>query len=105
MTSRPCSPNSATIRWPPSRPRPSPPRATGPRPADVQALPAALAYHSWAPPSPAAAPASIQNEEPDLPAGRSEPDVLADLRDLASQNVMRTQLIGQGYFDTITPAV
>src|SRR5699024_1088462 len=30
---------------------------------------------------------------------------LADLRDLASQNVMRTQLIGQGYFDTITPAV
>ena len=28
-----------------------------------------------------------------------------DLRDLAEQNVMRTQLIGQGYYDTITPAV
>src|SRR5690625_6073542 len=66
---------------------------------------AELGYDSLAALSSAAVPASIQNEELDLPAGRSEHDVLADLRDLASQNVMRTQLIGQGYFDTITPAV
>src|SRR5699024_8026839 len=66
---------------------------------------AELGYDSLAALSSAAVPASIEDEKLDLPAGRSEHDVLADLRDLASQHVMRTQLIGQGYFDTITPAV
>ena len=85
--------------------RPFSDRHIGPRADDVQAMLAELGYDSLAALSSAAVPASIQNEELDLPAGRSEHDVLADLRDLASQNVMRTQLIGQGYFDTITPAV
>src|SRR5699024_5332769 len=85
--------------------RPFSDRHIGPRADDVTAMLAELGYDSLEALSSAAVPASIQNEELDLPSGRSEYDVLADLRELASQNVMRTQLIGQGYFDTITPAV
>jgi len=54
----------------------------------------------------AAVPASIRLDGPlDLPAARTEPEVLADLRRLASQNETRVQMIGQGYWDTVTPAV
>ncbi|ACZ20022.1 glycine dehydrogenase (decarboxylating) alpha subunit /glycine dehydrogenase (decarboxylating) beta subunit [Sanguibacter keddieii DSM 10542] len=54
----------------------------------------------------AAVPASIRLDGPlDLPAARTETEVLADLRRLASQNETRVQMIGQGYWDTVTPAV
>ncbi|MFZ4812480.1 MAG: aminomethyl-transferring glycine dehydrogenase, partial [Ilumatobacteraceae bacterium] len=41
----------------------------------------------------------------DLPAPRREADVLVALRDIASQNVVRTSLIGMGYHGTHTPLV
>src|SRR5699024_2528442 len=41
----------------------------------------------------------------DVAAGCCEHDDHDDLRDLASHNVVRTQLICQGYFDSLTPAV
>ena len=41
----------------------------------------------------------------DLPAARSEEEILADLRALASKNVLKTQMIGQGFSDTHTPPV
>ena len=85
--------------------RPFSDRHIGPRTDDVTAMLAELGYDSLSALSSSAVPDSIQNEELDLPEGRSEFDVLNDLRDLADQNVMRTQLIGQGYYDTITPAV
>ena len=85
--------------------RPFSDRHIGPRADDAQAMLAELGYDSLEALSSAAVPESIQNEELNLPAGRSEFDVLNDLRELAGQNVMRTQLIGQGYYDTITPAV
>ncbi|MGO3070879.1 MAG: aminomethyl-transferring glycine dehydrogenase [Brevibacterium linens] len=85
--------------------RPFSDRHIGPRADDAQAMLAELGYDSLEALSSAAVPESIQNEELYLPAGRSEFDVLNDLRELAGQNVMRTQLIGQGYYDTITPAV
>jgi len=54
----------------------------------------------------AAVPASIRLDGPlDLPAARTETEVLADLRRLAGQNETRVQMIGQGYWDTVTPAV
>ncbi|SDB88110.1 glycine dehydrogenase (decarboxylating) alpha subunit /glycine dehydrogenase (decarboxylating) beta subunit [Sanguibacter gelidistatuariae] len=54
----------------------------------------------------AAVPASIRLDGPlDLPAARTEAEVLADLRAIAAKNQMRTQMIGLGYYDTITPAV
>ncbi|MET0459425.1 MAG: glycine dehydrogenase, partial [Ilumatobacteraceae bacterium] len=51
-------------------------------------------------------PVSIRSETPlDLPAARSEPEVLAALRELAGRNTLRTSLIGMGYTATITPPV
>ncbi|GER24242.1 glycine dehydrogenase (decarboxylating) [Zafaria cholistanensis] len=53
-----------------------------------------------------AVPADIRQETPlELPAARSEAEVLADLRALASKNVLKTQMIGQGFYDTFTPPV
>jgi glycine dehydrogenase len=62
----------------------------------------------------AAVPASIREEpagaragEPpsSIPEPASEQRVLAELRDLAAQNTPMRQMIGQGFFDTVTPAV
>ncbi|WP_369796691.1 aminomethyl-transferring glycine dehydrogenase [Cellulomonas sp. URHE0023] len=54
----------------------------------------------------AAVPASIRTDRPlDLPAARSEEEVLAALREIAGRNQVLTPMIGQGYSDTITPAV
>ncbi|WP_417234099.1 aminomethyl-transferring glycine dehydrogenase [Arthrobacter sp.] len=53
-----------------------------------------------------AVPADIRQSAPlDLPAARSEAEVLSDLRAIASKNVMKTQMIGQGFYDTFTPPV
>lgn len=54
----------------------------------------------------AAVPQQIRSEKPlRLPAARSEQQVLADLRMLAERNATRVQMIGLGYYDTVTPAV
>ncbi len=51
-------------------------------------------------------PESIRSrEELNLPAARSETEVIAALRDLAARNAPRTSLIGMGYAGTITPPV
>ncbi len=51
-------------------------------------------------------PAAIRSEsELDLPAARTEPEVLAALRQLAARNRARTSLIGMGYHGTVTPPV
>ncbi len=51
-------------------------------------------------------PASIRSEVAlDLPAARTEPEVLAALRTLAARNAARTSLIGMGYTGTVTPPV
>jgi glycine dehydrogenase len=54
----------------------------------------------------AAVPATIRDDAPlDLPAAEDEHRVLARLRDIARQNVVRRSLIGAGYHGTVTPAV
>ena len=52
-----------------------------------------------------AIPAGIITEQVDLPAAESEVEVLAELRAIASRNTVRTSMIGQGYYDTVTPSV
>src|SRR5215218_603068 len=53
-----------------------------------------------------AVPESIRDRAPlDLPAGRTEADVLAHLRELAGRNDVLVSLVGQGYSGTITPPV
>src|SRR5690606_17259575 len=54
----------------------------------------------------AAVPPTIRDAEPlDLPPARTEPEMLADLRAIAGKNRVMTQMIGQGYFPAVTPAV
>ena len=53
-----------------------------------------------------AVPGAIRNTEPmSLPPAQSEQEVLAALRNLSERNQTRVQMIGQGYYDTVTPAV
>ncbi len=54
----------------------------------------------------AAVPASIRTQRTlDLPAARTEPEVLADLCTIAAKNQVKRQMIGLGYYPTHTPAV
>ncbi|WP_087873218.1 aminomethyl-transferring glycine dehydrogenase [Arthrobacter globiformis] len=54
----------------------------------------------------AAVPASIRQENAlRLTAALSEVEVLAELRRLAAKNKTAVQMIGQGYYDTVTPPV
>ena len=51
-------------------------------------------------------PASIRWDKPlELPAPRTEPEVVERLRELAAGNTVMTSLIGMGYADSHTPAV
>jgi glycine dehydrogenase len=66
----------------------------------------ALGYDSVEQLIDAAVPAQIRSADAlTLPAARSEADVLDDLRAIARGNHTRVQMIGLGYYDTITPAV
>ncbi len=81
-------------------------RHIGPRGEETARMLSAVGYDSLDALVDAAVPASIRSERPlDLPAARSEEEVLADLRVIAGRNRVMTQMIGQGYSDTITPAV
>src|SRR5690349_6021566 len=53
-----------------------------------------------------AVPKQIRLQSPlQLPAGRSEHEVLGELKTIASQNQIFRSYIGMGYYDCITPAV
>ena len=75
-------------------------------PADVATMLEALGQDSLDALVDSAVPADIRIDHAlDLPAGRSEEEILADLRALAAKNVVKTQMIGQGFYDTFTPPV
>jgi glycine dehydrogenase len=82
-------------------------RHIGPSEEDQRAMLAALGYASLddlvtaALPGYARPPASLGV----LPAPRTEPEVLAELRRLAGRNRVTVSMIGLGYYDTVTPAV
>jgi len=81
-------------------------RHIGPRGEETARMLTAVGYDSLDALVDAAVPASIRSERPlDLPAARSEEEVLTDLRAIAGRNRVMTQMIGQGYSDTVTPAV
>ncbi|HEX8580873.1 MAG TPA: aminomethyl-transferring glycine dehydrogenase, partial [Acidimicrobiales bacterium] len=52
-----------------------------------------------------AIPDTIRDDELDLPAARTEAEVLAELRELAGRNTVLTPMIGLGYSGTVTPPV
>ncbi|KRF30806.1 aminomethyl-transferring glycine dehydrogenase [Yonghaparkia sp. Soil809] len=67
----------------------------------------ALGYASLDALMDAAVPSAIRQTAPlrSLPAPATEAQALAELRAIAAENRVRTSLIGQGYYGTITPAV
>ncbi|MBD5784568.1 aminomethyl-transferring glycine dehydrogenase [Cellulosimicrobium terreum] len=82
------------------------PRHVGPRGREVAAMLDQLGYASLDALVDAAVPASIRSDRPlDLPAARTETEVLDHLRGLAGKNVVKTQMIGLGYYGTTTPPV
>ena len=81
-------------------------RHIGPNQADTQEILDYLGYESSVALADDALPKSIRQAGPiGLPEALDETDTLATLRAYADKNVQKQQLIGNGYFDTITPAV
>nr|WP_246169290.1 aminomethyl-transferring glycine dehydrogenase [Actinotalea subterranea] len=81
-------------------------RHVGPRPTDLDRMLAQVGADSLDALIDAAVPSSIRMSRAlALPAARSEAEVLAALRDVASRNTVLTSMIGQGYHGTVTPPV
>ncbi|MHA7306221.1 aminomethyl-transferring glycine dehydrogenase [Arthrobacter sp. TMN-49] len=76
------------------------------RQSDVDAMLKAIGYDSVDSLVDTAVPDSIRQGTPlELQSARSEVQVLAELRALAAKNTTAIQMIGQGYYDTVTPPV
>ncbi|MCP9000539.1 aminomethyl-transferring glycine dehydrogenase [Pseudarthrobacter sp. RMG13] len=76
------------------------------RQADVDSMLKAVGYGTVDALVDVAVPDSIRQAKPlALKDALSEVEVLAELRKLASKNKTAVQMIGQGYYDTVTPAV
>ncbi|CAH0299173.1 putative glycine dehydrogenase (decarboxylating) [Arthrobacter sp. Bi26] len=76
------------------------------RQADIDTMLKAVGYDSVDGLVDNAVPDSIRQEKPlTLDSALSEVQVLAELRKLASKNKTAVQMIGQGYYDTVTPPV
>ncbi|WP_145153813.1 aminomethyl-transferring glycine dehydrogenase [Pseudomonas oryzihabitans] len=81
------------------------PRHIGPRELDEIAMLNLLGYESLEAMTAQVIPESIKGTSVlDLPAGLSEADALAELRAIAGKNRLLKSLIGQGYYNTHTPA-
>ncbi len=76
------------------------------RQSDIDTMLKAVGYDSVDGLVDSAVPDSIRIDGPlSLGDARSETEVLAELRELAAKNKTAVQMIGQGYYDTITPPV
>ncbi|WP_458779673.1 aminomethyl-transferring glycine dehydrogenase [Arthrobacter sp. D3-16] len=76
------------------------------RQSDIDTMLKAVGYDSVDGLVDSAVPDSIRQDKPlTLESALSEVEVLAELRKLAGKNKMAVQMIGQGYYDTVTPPV
>src|SRR3954468_21162457 len=76
------------------------------RQADVDAMLKAVGYDTVDALADTAVPKDIrQDSDLALAAALSEGEVVAELRKLAAKNKTAVQMIGQGYYDTVTPRV
>jgi len=81
-------------------------RHIGPRPAEVPEMLRVIGAASLEELTERAVPAQIRLNKPlQLPTGKSEHQVLQELRGIASQNQVFRSFIGMGYYDCFTPAV
>ncbi|KPX56603.1 Glycine dehydrogenase [Pseudomonas amygdali pv. photiniae] len=80
-------------------------RHIGPRAADEQAMLQTLGFDSIEALSESVIPESIKGTSVlNLPAGQSEADALASIKAIAGKNQLFKTYIGQGYYNTHTPA-
>ena len=84
--------------------RPFADRHIGPRAQQTQEMLAELGFDSLEALAAAAVPSTIAQATPLSFPALGEKETQDRLRELASQNTMRVQMIGQGYYDTVTPA-
>jgi len=83
-----------------------PRRHIGPNPAETREILEVIGYGSLEELVNAAVPGSIRlTEALKLPPGRGEHEVLALLKEMASENQVFRSFIGMGYYDCITPPV
>ncbi|WP_369046601.1 aminomethyl-transferring glycine dehydrogenase [Sinomonas sp. P10A9] len=76
------------------------------RDADIKHMLNAVGFDSVDALAATAVPDDIKQDAPlELGKALSEPEALAALRALATKNKPRVQMIGQGYYDTVTPPV
>ncbi|MDR6793646.1 glycine dehydrogenase [Pseudarthrobacter oxydans] len=76
------------------------------RQSDIDTMLKAVGYDTLDGLVDSAVPDSIRQDKPlTLEGALSEVQVLAELRKLANRNKMAVQMIGQGYYDTVTPPV
>ncbi|PNI09100.1 glycine dehydrogenase (aminomethyl-transferring) [Arthrobacter sp. AFG7.2] len=76
------------------------------RQSDIDTMLKAVGYDSLDGLVDSAVPDSIRQDKPlALESALSEVQVLTELRKLAGKNKMAVQMIGQGYYDTVTPPV
>jgi glycine dehydrogenase len=81
-------------------------RHLGPTEADIQEMLATLGLQSIESLADATVPDDIRlRKSLSLPTHRGEQAVLAQLKELASQNTVARSLIGMGYYDCVTPGV
>ncbi|HEU5171812.1 MAG TPA: aminomethyl-transferring glycine dehydrogenase, partial [Gemmatimonadales bacterium] len=81
-------------------------RHIGPRPQDIEDMVSTLGYDTLDALIDAVVPDDIRLRRPlALPKGRTERDVLRDLRALAGQNEIFRSYLGMGYYGTFTPQV
>ena len=82
-------------------------RHVGPRPAELARILDVIGVGSLEELAQHAVPSSIHERGLvlDLPDPATETEALAELRELASRNRPMTQMIGLGYYDTVTPGV
>ena len=81
-------------------------RHIGPDEQGLARMLAAIGYETLDALSDAVVPGVIRwREALDIPAGRTEPEVTAELREIASHNEVLVSMIGLGYTDTIIPGV
>lgn len=81
-------------------------RHLGPRDNEIAEMLSAIEMESMDKLIDAAVPSTIRDTTPlEMPASRTESDVLDELRRMASKNIPNKPLIGMGYYGCITPAV
>lgn len=81
-------------------------RHIGPQTGDTERMLTAIGYSSVDELMDAAIPEVIRwHGLLDLPAAASEPEALAELREIAARNRVQTSMIGLGYYGTHTPGV